>query len=142
MKWSFLILFIILFLFSVYIGFLIGNEVCVKKVVTKRDFWIANIAGIVIVLVVSLFLSFVPLLYAAAFGALAGCIAGLKMSFGESVGPWKVADKFFNINKGHRKVAEEGTGEERRRRRKAGEAGPDLISVDKNGQSTNSKGGN
>ncbi len=50
---------------------------------------------------------------------------------------------FMDVNKRHRKVAEKGTGEAYRRRRKTGEAyrrrrktgeaGPDLISVDEKG---------
>ena len=66
----------------------------------------------------------------------AGAIAGLKMGFGESVGPWKWLDNFMDVNRRHRKVAEKGNGEAYRRRRKTGEAGPNLISVDKKGPST------
>ncbi len=133
MEWTFVILFALLFIFSVYIGFLAGQAICVRHVVTRRDYWVANIAGLVIAVLVSALLAALPLLYAVAFGALAGYIAGLKMSFGESVGPWKAADKFFNVNKAHRRTAEQGTGEARRRRRKEGGPAPDLISVDEAG---------
>lgn len=61
---------------------------------------------------------------------LAGTIVGLKLAFGESVGPWKVIDRLLNVNRSHRKAAENGTGEARRARRKTGEKAPDLISVD------------
>lgn len=87
-----------------------------------------------------LLVSLVPLLLVqvGAMGALAGGIAGLKMGFGESTGPWKWLDSFMNVNRHQRKVAEKGTGEAYRRRRKTGEAGPDLISVDKKGPSSRS----
>ena len=55
------------------------------------------------------------------------------MGFGESSGPWKWLDNFMDVNKRHRKVAEKGTGEAYRRRRKTGEAAPDLISIDEKG---------
>lgn len=77
-----------------------------------------------------------PLVQVGAMGVLAGGIAGLKMGFGESTGPWKWFDSFMNVNRHQRKVAEKGTGEAYRRRRKTGEAGPDLISVDKKGPSS------
>lgn len=79
-----------------------------------------------------------PLVQVGAMGVLAGGIAGLKMGFGESTGPWKWLDSFMNVNRHQRKVAEKGTGEAYRRRRKTGEAGPDLISVDKKGPSSHS----
>lgn len=79
-----------------------------------------------------------PLVQVGAMGVLAGGIAGLKMGFGESTGPWKWLDSFVNVNRHQRKVAEKGTGEAYRRRRKTGEAGPDLISVDKKGPSSRS----
>lgn len=79
-----------------------------------------------------------PLVQLGAMGVLAGGIAGLKIGFGESTGPWKWLDSFMNVNRHQRKVAEKGTGEAYRRRRKTGEAGPDLISVDKKGPSSRS----
>lgn len=79
-----------------------------------------------------------PLVQVGAMGVLAGGIAGLKMGFGESTGPWKWLDSFMNVNRHQRKVTEKGTGEAYRRRRKTGEAGPDLISVDKKGPSSRS----
>ena len=129
---AFIILFALLFVFSVYIGFLIGQAICERRAVTVRDYWLLNGAGVGIIVVLSMFASLLslPLLDAVLIGLLAGYIAGMKMSFGESVGPWKVLDRFLNINRGHRKTAEDGTGEARRRRRKAGERGPDLISVE------------
>lgn len=126
---AFIILFAILFLFSVYIGFLIGQTVCEQRVVTARSYWAWNIGGIALAVVLSVFLAALPLLYAALFGLLAGYIAGMRMSFGEAVGPWKMLERFLN-REGRQKVAGDETGDARRRRRKTGEAAPDLISVE------------
>lgn len=79
-----------------------------------------------------------PLVQVGAMDVLACGIAGLKMGFGESTGPWRWLDSFMNVNRHQRKVAEKGTGEAYRRRRKTGEVGHDLISVDKKGPSSRS----
>jgi hypothetical protein len=127
---AFVICALLLFAFSVYIGFLIGNHVGVRAV-TKSDYWKLNIAAILICIVLSFFLSAVPLFYSVDVGLLAGAIVGLKMAFGESVGPWAVHDKMFNVNRAHRETAESGVGEDRRRRRAEKADAPDLISVEK-----------
>ncbi len=126
---AFLICALLLFAFSVYIGFLIGNNVGMRAV-TRADYWKMNGAAIIIAVLLSFILAAVPLFYAVDVGLLAGAIVGLKMAFGESVGPWAVHDKVFNVNKGHREAAEKGTGEQRRRRRATGEDAPELISVE------------
>ena len=102
MSWTFVVLALVLFLFAIYIGFLCGQWACEKRVITKRDYWI---------------------------GWLGGFIAGLKMSFGESVGPWRKHDEVFNVNKAHRAAADAGDAEERRRARRNGAADRQLISV-------------
>ena len=127
---AFIILFAILFLFSVYIGFLTGQGICDRQVVTTRDYWVWNIGGIVLAVVLSVFLSALPLLYAALFGMLAGYIAGMRMSFDESVGPWKALDRFLKREPATAKPASASAKAKARRRRKTGERGPDLISVD------------
>lgn len=126
---AFLICALLLFAFSVYIGFLIGNNVGMRAV-TRSDYWKMNGIAIVVAVLLSFVLAAVPLFYAVDVGLLAGAIVGLKMAFGESVGPWAVHDKMFNVNKSHRETAEKGTGEQRRRRRVTGEDAPDLISVE------------
>ena len=70
-----------------------------------------------------------PLVQFAPIGWLGGFIAGLKMSFGESVGPWRKHDEVFNVNKAHRAAADAGDAEERRRARRNGAADRQLISV-------------
>lgn len=131
--WAFAIVYVMVFGFAVYIGFLLGDG-WGKQLVTVRAYWLCNlgfVAGTV------LLVSLVPLAFiqVSVMGVLAGCVAGLKMGFGESTGPWKWLDNFMDINRRHRKVAEKGTGEAYRRRRKTGEAGPDLISIDEKGSS-------
>lgn len=133
-SWAFAVIYLLIFCFAIYIGFLLGDG-WGKRIVAERAYWLCN-AGMIVfaVLVATLVPSTVVLL--GAMGMLAGGIAGLKMGFGESVGPWKWLDKFMNVNRRQRKVAEKGTGEAYRRRRKTGEAGPDLISVDEKGPSS------
>lgn len=132
--WAFAIINVMVLGFAVYIGFLLGDG-WGKRIVTAKAYWLCNLGMLVgVVLLVSLVA--VPLVQVSAMGVLAGSIAGLKMGFGESTGPWKWLDNFMDINRRHRKVAEKGTGEAYRLRRKTGEAGPDMISVDEKGPST------
>lgn len=130
---AFIISFAVLFVFSVYLGFSVGNALGARAV-TEREYWRWNIIAIVACVLATAVLTTLPLLYAVPLGLLAGAIVGLKMGFGESVGPWAFIDRFFNINRAHRETAERGTGEARRRRRRTGEAAPDVISVDMHGQ--------
>ena len=135
---AFIVCSLLLFAFSVYIGFLIGNTVGVRAV-TRADYWKMNGAAIVIAVLLSFILAAVPLVYSVDVGLLAGAIVGLKMAFGESVGPWAVHDKAFNVNRSHRETAEKGCGEERRRRRASREDAPDLISVEKKSRTSGSR---
>ena len=97
--------------------------------ITKRDYWIANFAGAAAVVLLTWVFSLFPLVQFAPIGWLGGFIAGLKMSFGESVGPWRKHDEVFNVNKAHRAAADAGDAEERRRARRNGAADRQLISV-------------
>ncbi len=103
MSWTFVVLALVLFLFAIYIGFLCGQWACEKRVITKRDYWIANFAGAAAVVLLTWVFSLFPLVQFAPIGWLGGFIAGLKMSFGESVGPWRKHDEVFNVNKAHRR---------------------------------------
>lgn len=129
MSWTFVMLALVLFLFAIYIGFLCGQWACEKRVITKRDYWIANFAGAAAVVLLTWVFSLFPLVQFAPIGWLGGFIAGLKMSFGESVGPWRKHDEVFNVNKAHRAAADAGDAEERRRARHNGAADRQLISV-------------
>ena len=105
MSWTFVVLALVLFLFAIYIGFLCGQWACEKRVITKRDYWIANFAGAAAVILLTWVFSLFPLVQFAPIGWLGGFIAGLKMSFGESVGPWRKHDEVFNVNKAPRSAA-------------------------------------
>lgn len=129
--WSFAVIYLLLFGFSIYIGFLLGDG-WGKRIVTERAYWLINLGMFVGVVLLVTLLPFMAV-QLCAMGVLAGSIAGIKMGFGESVGPWKWLDNFMNVNRHQRKVAQKGTGEAYRRRRKTGEAGPDVISVDTQG---------
>jgi len=125
---AFIVLSIILFIFTVYIGFQVAHATG-KLAVTTADYWKMNAAAIVVAVIVSAVIAPWPLLYSAVIGLLAGYIVGLKMVFGESTGPWKAHDAAFNVNRSHRETAKRGGGEERRARRRAGVSAPDMISV-------------
>ena len=131
---AFIICFIVLLIFSIYMGFTVGSWAG-QRAVTTRDYWKYNIVAIVGCVVVTALISWVPLLYAVPLGALGGGIAGLKMGFGESVGPWVVHDRVFNVNRKQREATQHGGGEDRRRRKREGAPAPDLMSVSDNSKS-------
>ena len=61
MSWTFVVLALVLFLFAIYIGFLCGQWACEKRVITKRDYWIANFAGAAAVVLLTWVFSLFPL---------------------------------------------------------------------------------
>ena len=77
MSWTFVVLALVLFLFAIYIGFLCGQWACEKRVITKRDYWIANFAGAAAVVLLTWVFSLFPLVQFAPIGWLGGFIAGL-----------------------------------------------------------------
>ena len=78
MSLTFVVLALVLFLFAIYIGFLCGQWACEKRVITKRDYWIANFAGAAAVVLLTWVFSLFPLVQFAPIGWLGGFIAGLK----------------------------------------------------------------
>ena len=104
--WAFAIVNVLVFGFAVYIGFLLGDG-WGKRIVTAKAYWLCNL-GMLVGVVLLVTLVAVPLIQVCAMGVLAGAIAGLKMGFGESVGPWKWLDNFMDVNRRYRKVAEKG----------------------------------
>lgn len=137
---AFIISALVLFVFCLYMGFTVGSYVG-KRAVTSREYWKYNIIGVLGAVLLTALVAALPLLMVAPLGLLGGWIAGLKMGFGESVGPWKLHDKAFNVNRGHRETAEKGTGEARRRRARTGEKAPDLISVSGDAADSSRRGG-
>ena len=63
-------------------------------------------------------------------GLIGGTVAGMKMGFGESVGPWKAHDRYFRVNKDQLRRSENSERAEAvRRARRDGTPEPELISV-------------
>ena len=139
---------IMLFAFGLVIGEHVGEEMG-KKCVEKRDFHIANLKIVVVGVAVSAVVWAAQLLTLAGLvlGLMAGALAGAKIGFGESVGPWKFADKYFNVNKDQANHTEADKARRRavRKARKQGEPEPELMSVQMDGPSsasgTNAKKG-
>lgn len=133
-----LIVLLLLLAIGILIGFHVGTELGTRAI-TKSEYWKYNaavlFAGMLLVTLVSMV--GLPVLGAAGLGIMAGGLLGLKMEFGESVGLWRKHDKAFNINKKQQQVADEGTGEERRRRKREGKEGPQLISVENKANGSN-----
>ena len=123
-------------LFGTVTGVGVGERLVVRCV-TKREYVIAN----VIVLLVGAFacaiamLTPFPVLVVLVIGLIGGTVAGLKLGFGESVGPWKAHDRYFRVNKDQLRRSETGDRAEAvRRARRDGTPEPELMSVadDKN----------
>ena len=125
---AFIVCSLLLFAFSVYIGFLIGNTVGVRAV-TRADYWKMNGAAIVIAVLLSFILAAVPLFYSVDVGLLAGAIVGLKMAFGESVGPWKFVDRLMTPEALARDRERARVKRAERERARTGAAEPELMSV-------------
>ena len=138
---AFIICWVVLLIFGVTVGYKLGHDAG-ERTVTNRDYWVANgvavLAGIVVVAAFGLV--GLPLLQSVAYGAIAGAITGLKLGFGESVGPWRKHDDFFNVNKRQRDAADSGKGMERRRRRKNNEDEPQLMSIENSNNEGPDKG--
>lgn len=125
---AFMIVFVLVFIFSIYLGFSVGSHAG-ERAVTGREYWAYNLLAVVVCIIATAVLTLVPLLCAAPLGFLAGCLTGLKMGYGESIGPWKVLDRFFNVNKGQRARTGRASSAATRRARKTGASVPDLMSV-------------
>ena len=123
-------------LFGTVTGVGVGERLVVRCV-TKREYVIAN----VIVLLVGAFACAVamltpfPVLVVLVIGLIGGTVAGLKLGFGESVGPWRAHDRYLRVNKDQLRRSETGERAEAvRRARRDGTPEPELMSVadDKN----------
>lgn len=125
---AFMICFVLIFLFSIYLGFVVGNSLG-ERALSTRAYWLWHVAMVILCVVLTVLLSPFLLLTVTPLGFLGGTIAGLKMGFGESVGPWKLLDRFFNVNRAQRWAAKTGSAARARQRRKKGESEPDLISI-------------
>lgn len=121
---------LLLLVFGIVLGVRIGEELATRCTTTK-DYWLYNLAVLLVGSVVSAFVwatGWVVLAFLT-IGLIAGGIAGLKFGFGESVGPWKIHDRFLRVNKSQVKAAKTGRAAAARERRKKGEPEPELMSV-------------
>ena len=118
-------------LFGTVTGVGVGERL-VKRCVTKREYVIANVVTLLVGAVacaVAMLTPF-PVLVVLVIGLIGGTVAGLKMGFGESVGPWKALDRYFRVNKDQLRRSENGERAEAvRRARRDGTPEPELMSV-------------
>lgn len=125
---------LVLFVFGTVLGEHLAESYG-YKLVTRRDYLLANIAWFVAGIALSgiVWATGWTTLAAFTFGMIAGGMAGFKIAFGESIGPWKFVDKFFNTNKRHVAAAQDTHADARRKARREWKEGkgpePELISV-------------
>ena len=118
-------------LFGTVTGVGVGERL-VKRCVTRREYVIANILTLLVGAVVCAIamLTPFPVLVVLVIGLIGGTVAGMKMGFGESVGPWKAHDRYFRVNKDQLRRSENGERAEAvRRARRDGTPEPELMSV-------------
>ncbi len=129
------ILALFLLLFGLYAGVGAG-DILSKRCVSRKDYWRWNLTvlGIGVVATALVCLTGLFMLIVLVFGAMAGTVAGLKMGFGESVGPWQKVDKAFRVNREHVRRSEDPEASEaaRRARREGREA--ELMSAQGTGK--------
>lgn len=127
---------LMLAIFGVVVGFDIGSRLG-EQAEDKKTYWKYNAYAYLVGIAVSALIwatGWVVVSFAT-IGMLGGCIAGLKMSFGQSVGPWAGLDRFFRPNRPRRPRANAKTPSEKSgwaRRKPEGAEDPDepeLISV-------------
>ena len=89
--------------------------------IVTGDYWVHNIVVLLVgaASVVVVNLTPFPVLMALAVGLVAGTVAGLKLNFGESVGPWHRVDDYFHVNKKQVERAEDPERAEAERRERA-----------------------
>ena len=118
-------------LFGTVTGVGVGERLA-KRCVTRREYVVANVVTLLVGAVacaVAMLTPF-PVLVVLAIGLIGGIVAGLKMGFGESVGPWKAHDRYFRVNREQLKRSENGErAEAARRARRDGTPEPELMSV-------------
>lgn len=122
---------VVLFAFGLVLGVHIGDELS-KRTVTRRDYWKLNLAvlGVGVLVSAVLWATGWLLLVGVSFGLLVGAISGLKMGFGESIGPWGAVDKKLGTNKDQvRRAKDPSHAEAVRRARKEGTEMPEVMSV-------------
>ena len=125
------IIVLLFFGFGIVTGVGVGERLA-TRCVTRREYVLANVAVLLVGAVLVAFATLTPAAVAVGLviGLMAGTIAGLKMGFGESVGPWKAHDRYFRVNKDQLRRSENGErAEAARRARRDGTPEPELMSV-------------
>lgn len=123
-------------LFGIFAGVGAG-DILVKRCVSRKDYIRMNLAvlGTGALLTAVVYATGLLMLLMLVFGAMAGTLSGMKMGFGESVGPWKKADSSFGVNKDHvRRSENSAAAEAGRRARRDGGPEPELMSTVEPGQ--------
>lgn len=115
---------------GIVIGYKAGLEAG-KQAVDDRQYWMRNLAAVLIGAVVSAVVMATGLLalMGLGMGLIGGAIAGLKFGYGKSVGLWRKHDAVFRVNKDQvaaadsaKQAREDGMTEKQR-------AGRSLVSV-------------
>ena len=121
---------ILLFFFGLTIGYKYGEDKGVQCV-TTHEYTVANLKVLAVGVLVSslIWASGWLMLAGIAIGGMAGALVGLKMTFGESVGPWKIHDRFLRVNKDQLRRAGSANAEAVRRARRDGTPMPEVMSV-------------
>lgn len=109
-SFPYIIIALLLGLFGIIIGFRFGDE-CGHKTTSNKQFWKYNgYCYLVVIFATALFLAVdLVMLTFICVGFLGGFIAGIRMGFGESVGPWKAHDRFYAPRKKRKKQQKQQT---------------------------------
>lgn len=135
------IIVLLFFGFGIVTGVGVGERLA-ARCVTKREYVLANVATLAVGAVAVALSCLTPgaVLIGLVIGLMTGTIGGLKMGFGESVGPWKAHDRFFRVNKDHLRRSEASEqAEAARRARRDGGPEPELMSVQQDGPADKDK---
>ncbi len=102
-----------------------------------HQYWMRNLAAVLIGIAVAAVITATGLvtLLGLGIGMLGGCIAGLKMGYGKSVGAWAKADKFFRVNKDQVEAAKSAERAKNAGMSEQEQANRDMVSVDPSGTS-------
>lgn len=132
---------VVLFMFGIVLGEHIGESVG-ERCATRRDYIWANVWWMLAGSLASaiIWASGLILLVAVSLGILAGGIAGTKIAFGESIGPWRYFDSKLRANRPHVQRAKDPAAQKRRKQRvearRKGMSEPEYISVSQPGSSS------
>ncbi len=104
---AFMVLAVVLMIFGITVGNKVGHDFG-RRAETSRTYWLYNLAAFMgsVVLFVIIGVAGLPLLQGLVIGLLTGSVVGLKMGYGEAVGPWRKFDDALNLGDARRRAAE------------------------------------